>query len=110
MNASQDESHRIYDEPPEALLTALDKSISALVDHLSTHAGQDEALQTFFFEALAFSRLAADYDSSTLFELTRSGRQQSVLCLRNLVPGRFLAPRFNRRAVLGVVFGDAVAP
>jgi DNA excision repair protein ERCC-2 len=109
MNEAQDEPHRIYDEPPEALLTALDKSISALVDHLSTHAGQDEALQAFFFEALAFSRLAADYDSSTLFEVTKSGRQQSVLCLRNLVPGRFLAPRFTA-AQSSVLFSATLVP
>jgi DNA excision repair protein ERCC-2 len=115
MNAAQDEPHRIYDEPPEALLTALDKLISTLVDHLSTHAGQDEALQEFFFEALSFSRLAADYDSSTLFEVTLSNRQpsaarqQSVLCLRNLVPGRFLAPRFTG-AQSAVLFSATLVP
>ncbi|HWM65913.1 MAG TPA: ATP-dependent DNA helicase [Steroidobacteraceae bacterium] len=128
MNAAQDEPHRIYDEPPEALITALDKLISVLVDHLSTHAGQDEALQELFFEALSFSRLAADYDSSTLFEVTLSdtqrsaGRQpglgprvtpkverQSVLCLRNLVPGRFLAPRFTG-AQSAVLFSATLVP
>lgn len=109
MNAAQDEPHRIYDELPEALLMALDKSISALVDHLSVHAGQDEALQAFFFEALAFSRLAADYDSSTLFEVTKSASQQSVLCLRNLVPGRFLAPRFTA-AQTSVLFSATLIP
>ncbi len=109
MNAAQDEPHRIYDELPEALLMALDKLISALVDHLSVHAGQDEALQAFFFEALAFSRLAADYDSSTLFEVTKSTSRKSVLCLRNLVPGRFLAPRFTA-AQTSVLFSATLVP
>jgi DNA excision repair protein ERCC-2 len=115
MNAAQDEPHRIYEEPPESLLTALDKLISAFVDHLSSHAGQDEALQAFFFEVLAFSRLAADYDSSTLFEITLSphpqqaGRRQSVLWLRNLVPGRFLAPRFTG-AQSAVLFSATLVP
>lgn len=109
MNAAQDEPHRIYDELPETLLTALDKLISGLVDHLSTQAGQDEALQAFFFEALAFSRLAAEYDSSTLFEVTKSANRQSVLCLRNLVPGRFLAPRFTA-AQTSVLFSATLIP
>ena len=109
MNAAQDEPHRIYDELPEALLMALDKLISALVDHLSTPAGQDDALQAFFFEALGFSRLAADYDSSTLFEVTKSATRQSVLCLRNLVPGRFLAPRFSA-AQTSVLFSATLMP
>jgi len=109
LNSEQPESHRIYDEPPEALLTALNKLISNLVDYLSSHAGQNEALQEFFFAALSFARLAADYDSSTLFELTRPGREQSVLCLRNLVPGRFLAPRFAG-AQSSVLFSATLAP
>lgn len=109
LNAAQDEPHCIYDELPEALLKALDVSIGALVDHLSTHAGQDEALQAFFFAALAFARLAVDYDSSTLFEVTKSAPQQSVLCLRNLVPGRFLAPRFSA-AHTCVLFSATLLP
>jgi DNA excision repair protein ERCC-2 len=109
MNAAQDEPHRIYDELPQALLMALDKLISGLLDHLSTQAGQDEALQAFFFEALAFSRLAAEYDSSTLFEVTKSANRQSVLCLRNLVPGRFLAPRFTA-AQTSVLFSATLLP
>jgi len=61
--------------------------------------------------SLAFSRLAADYDSSTLFEVTKSARQQSVLCLEKPVPGRFpRAADFTAAPVLGVVFGDAGAP
>jgi DNA excision repair protein ERCC-2 len=109
MNAAQSQSHQIYDAPPEALMTALNKLISTLVDYLSTHAGQNEALQEFFFAALGFARLAADCDSSTLFELTRSGREQSVLCLRNLVPGRFLAPRFSG-AQSAVLFSATLVP
>ncbi|MBS0419320.1 MAG: ATP-dependent DNA helicase [Proteobacteria bacterium] len=109
MNAAQPEPHRIYDEPPEALLTTLNRLIATLVDYLSSHSAQNEALQAFFFDALSFARLAAEYDSSTLFEMTRSGREQSVLCLRNLVPGRFLAPRFSG-AQSAVLFSATLAP
>jgi DNA excision repair protein ERCC-2 len=114
INAAQQDAHQIYDEPPEALITALNKLISILVDYLSTHAGQNEALQEFFFAALSFARLAADYDSSTLYEVTLSkgnqaGLNQSVLCLRNLVPARFLAPRFSG-AQSTVLFSATLAP
>jgi DNA excision repair protein ERCC-2 len=109
INAAQEEAHQIYDEPPEALITALNKLVSILVDYLSTHAGQNEALQEFFFDALSFARLAADYDSSTLYEVSKSGPNQSVLCLRNLVPARFLAPRFTG-AQSAVLFSATLAP
>jgi len=109
LNKAQEEPHHIYDEPPEDLIAALNKLISVLVDYLSTHMGQNEALLEFFFEALGFARLAADYDSSTLFEITKPGRNQSVLCLRNLVPGRFLAPRFAA-AQSTVLFSATLAP
>jgi DNA excision repair protein ERCC-2 len=109
LNKAQDEPHHIYDEPPEELITALNGLICVLVDHLSTHMGQNDALLEFFFAALGFARLAADYDSNTLFEITRSGHEQSVLCLRNLVPGRFLAPRFNG-AQSCVLFSATLAP
>jgi Rad3-related DNA helicase len=109
INAAQEEAHQIYDEPPEALITALNELVSILVDYLSTHAGQNEALQEFFFAALSFARLAADYDSSTLYEVTKVGADQSVLCLRNLVPARFLAPRFTG-AQSAVLFSATLAP
>ncbi len=109
INAAQQEAHRIYDEPQEELLSALNKLIGVLVDYLSTHAGQNEALQEFFFAALSFARLAADFDSNTLYEVTRQGSHRSVLCLRNLVPARFLAARFSG-ARAAVLFSATLAP
>lgn len=109
INAAQEDAHQIYDEPPEDLITALNELISTLVDYLSTHAGQNEALQEFFFEALSFARLAADYDSSTLYEVTKRGPNQSVLYLRNLVPARFLTSRFSG-AQSAVLFSATLAP
>ena len=110
VTAAQSAAHGIYDGLPQEFLAALDKSIAAIADHLSQQTGQDEALQEFFFAALAFCRLAAEFDSSTLFEITRSedGRR-SVLCLRNVVPGRFLAPRFAA-AHTSVLFSATLNP
>jgi DNA excision repair protein ERCC-2 len=110
VTAAQSEAHRIYADLPQELLAALDKSIAAIADHLNQQTGQDEALQEFFFAALAFCRLAAEFDSSTLFEITRSedGRR-SVLCLRNVIPGRFLTPRFAA-ARTSVLFSATLTP
>jgi DNA excision repair protein ERCC-2 len=107
--AAQSEAHRIYDDLPQELLAALDTSIAAMADHLSQQMGKDEALQEFFFAVLAFRRLAAEFDSSTLFEITRSDGQGSVLRLRNVVPGRFLAPRFAA-AHTSVLFSATLTP
>ncbi len=109
VTAAQAESYRIYDTLPENLLTALDHSIGTLLEYLGTHPGRDEALQDFFFAALAFRRLAADFDSGTLFEITRDSADNSVLCLRNLAPGRFLGPRFAA-AHAAVLFSATLAP
>ena len=108
VTASQDGTHRIYEALPEKLLTALNSAIPPMLEHLSTHVAGDEALQEFFFGALAFCRLAADFDTSTLFEITRDGGN-SVPCLRNLAPGRFLGPRFAA-ARSCVLFSATLAP
>jgi DNA excision repair protein ERCC-2 len=52
-----------------------------------------EDLQNFYFNAMQFSRLAEELDSSSLFDVTLSARN-SELCVRNVIPGRFLAQRF----------------
>jgi DNA excision repair protein ERCC-2 len=51
-------------------------------------------LQRFYFDALQFSRLVDSFDANTLFDVTQSGQHDSVLCLRNVIPAPFLAPRF----------------
>jgi DNA excision repair protein ERCC-2 len=109
MLATQAEAHRIYDDLPQQVLAVLDTSIAAMGDHLSQQGGQHEALQEFFFTVLAFCRLAAEFDSSTLFEVTRSEGGRSVLCLRNVVPGRFLASRFAA-AQTSVLFSATLSP
>src|SRR5262249_2854725 len=82
-----DVAYRVYDEVPRAFLAALDEFTASMADHLQAQA--DAPLQELFFAALAFCRLAAEFDASTLFEI-----QQAGVCLRNVVPGRFLAARF----------------
>jgi DNA excision repair protein ERCC-2 len=78
---------------------------------------QADALQTFFFDAVRFCRLAAGLDSGTLFEITKNNaadtaprsKAHSVLCVRNVLPRRFLAPRFAA-AHAAILFSATLAP
>ncbi|MEP7243405.1 MAG: ATP-dependent DNA helicase, partial [Gammaproteobacteria bacterium] len=115
---AQSETYRVYDSLPAPLLAALDKYISRVTEYLSVDKLElDEPAQTFFFEGLRFCRLAAELDDDTLFEITAPDAPAaadgsipySVLCLRNIVPRRFLAPRFAA-AHATVLFSATLAP
>jgi DNA excision repair protein ERCC-2 len=107
------DSHRILDsdEFPETLLKLLDRTIKAANDSLSSApaAATTTSLQEYFFAALSFSRLAVEFDSSSLFEITRAADGDSTLRLRNLIPGRFLAQRFAA-ARTSVLFSATLTP
>lgn len=105
----QSEPYRIHAELPAGLLAALERVIAAALDLMSREPQPLRGLQEFFFAALSFARLAADFDSSTLFEVTRGPGTGSRLCLRNLIPARFLAPRFAA-AHAAVLFSATLSP
>jgi Rad3-related DNA helicase len=108
----------VYDSLPAALLTALQEFIAAVSDYWSAYPpGRAGELQEVFFDAVRFCRLAGAFDSSTLFEITKTGAPKpasradphSLLCLRNILPRRFLAPRFAA-AHAAVLFSATLAP
>jgi DNA excision repair protein ERCC-2 len=89
------------DALPEAFVMALQQASAAVSDHLAqTPARPDASLQQFYFDALQFSRLAEAFGSHSLFDVTLqpagAGRkhEDATLCIRNVVPAPFLAPRF----------------
>ncbi|SFH30967.1 ATP-dependent DNA helicase [Modicisalibacter xianhensis] len=97
---SRDNGYRVLAEPPTKLLTALQQAVAAITDYLAEQPdGLDGALQTFYFEAMQLCRIAETFGSHSLCDLSlRSGRRGSrlsTLCLRNVVPAGFLAPRFE---------------
>ncbi|MFC5695789.1 ATP-dependent DNA helicase [Pseudomonas sp. GCM10022186] len=107
LNREQAEEYRAYDAPPDKLLNALQGAVTAITDYLSDNpTALDSALQDFYFEAMQFGRMAEQFDSHSLFDLSKrpgkGGRSLSRLCLRNLVPAPFLGPRFaaSRSTVL----------
>lgn len=92
--------YQAYDQAPAALLKALSLCISAIGDYLNDHPqGLDCRLQGFYFDALQFARVAELFDGQFLFDISKRElnprRSLSELCLRNVVPAGFLAPRLS---------------
>jgi DNA excision repair protein ERCC-2 len=87
-----------HDELPEGLQTVLQQAVAAMAEHLAL-APQEPggALADFYFEALAFLRLAETFGEHSVFEVTLrpgvGGRADAVPCIRNIVPAPFLGPR-----------------
>ncbi|MDA8484213.1 ATP-dependent DNA helicase [Pseudomonas resinovorans] len=107
LNKEQVEDYRAYDEPPPKLLNALQGAVVAITDYLTDNpTAMDAALQDFYFEAMQFGRMTEQFDRHSLFDISKrtgkTGSSLSRLCLRNLVPAPFLAPRFaaSRSTVL----------
>jgi Rad3-related DNA helicase len=107
LNKVQAEDYCAYAEPPQKLLNALQGAVNAVTDYFTDNpTARDNALQDFYFEAMQFGRMAEQFGSHSLFDLSkrpgRGGGSLSRLCLRNLVPAPFLEPRFaaSRSTVL----------
>ena len=114
----QGERYRVYENLPDALLSALQEFVVAVSEYWTTHPPRrEDVLQQVFFDVVRFCRLAAVFDDCTLFEITKSvaheppaySQVQSVLCLRNILPRRFLAPRFAA-AHAAILFSATLAP
>ncbi|HSV51291.1 MAG TPA: helicase C-terminal domain-containing protein [Burkholderiaceae bacterium] len=97
----QDQPYQAHDACPDKLVFALLQVAAAIAEHLAESPAQaDGALQQFYFEVLQFTRLAESFGAHSLFDVTRVAgaathrAQDSILCIRNLIPAPFLAPRF----------------
>jgi DNA excision repair protein ERCC-2 len=87
--------YQVLPELPARLLAALQNAGSVVTDFLAGQPGPlDPALQRFYFDALAFARLAESFGEHSICDLTRAGARESTVCIRNIVPAPFLKPRF----------------
>ena len=116
LHRSQDADYQVQPELPHKVLGALQQAVSAITEHLADNpAGLDPALQSVYFDAMHFCRLAELYGEHSLLDCTllptrdRSGTRASVLCLRNVLPAPFLAPRI-REARSCVLFSATLSP
>ena len=105
----QAQEYSAYDEVPEGFLGALERAVAAITELV---AERPEMLATevedFYFEAMNFCALAAQIDTDTLFDISRQPGQ-STLCLRNVIPRRFLGPRWSA-AHAQVLFSATLSP
>jgi DNA excision repair protein ERCC-2 len=105
----QEGDYRVYPAVAPAFLGALQYAIADITDYLSDHpTAPDAGLQAFYFDALHFLRIAELFDRHSLFDITRR-REQGTLCLRNIVPAPFLAPRFAT-AYCTTLFSATLSP
>ncbi|WP_313084705.1 ATP-dependent DNA helicase [Pseudomonas sp.] len=112
----QTERYQLLAGLPQVLINALQQAVSAITDYLGEHpAGLEPALQAAYFDAMHFCRLAELHGDHSLVDCTllpahgRSSAKTSVLCLRNVVPASFLAPRIAE-ARSCVLFSATLTP
>jgi DNA excision repair protein ERCC-2 len=99
LERDQEVAYQVYPSAPDLFVMALQKAVSTLTDHLSEQpAGNAAELLHFYLDAMLFCRLAEAFGAHSLFDISRdesSGQAVSTLCIRNIVPAPFLAPRFD---------------
>lgn len=96
---------------PAALVDALQQLCGSFSEWRQDNLQAVEpALLEFHFQALQFCRLAECFGDHSLFDLSLPpGGGRADLCLRNLLPAPFLAPRFAA-ARCSVLFSATLAP
>jgi len=108
--AAQDVPYAVLEGPPRGLVAALQEAAAAITEHLAEHPdGAAAELQGFAFEALHFAQRAESFGEHSLFDLSLAGRGRSRLCIRNVVPAGFLAPRFTA-ARSATLFSATLSP
>ena len=114
LHRDQEVPYQIYPAIADLFIVALQKAVSAITDHLTDQPeGNQAALLRFYLDAMLFCRLAEAFGPHSLFDITRhdthSSRSLSTLCLRNIVPARFLAERFAN-AHSATLFSATLSP
>jgi DNA excision repair protein ERCC-2 len=109
----QSEAYRVLPEPPPKLASALQDFTAAATELFAEQpAGVDPALLEFYFDALRFVRLLESFGAHSLFDVSLAGEGRArgaTLCVRNVVPAGFLAPR-HAAARTTVLFSATLAP
>ena len=97
-----------YSDIPRALTLQLERVTTAIADELTRDpAAVAEDLLRLYFDALHFCRMAEAFGSHSLFDV--SGAAAGTLCIRNVNPAPFLAPRFAA-ATTAVLFSATLSP
>jgi Rad3-related DNA helicase len=101
LEKDQSSEYQSYAALPEKFMGALQTAATAISDYMADHPGYVEPdLQSFYFNALMFAKLAESFGDHALFDIekspgARASNSNSVLCIRNIVPAPYLKPRFD---------------
>ena len=119
LDREQEQRYTVHAQVPPKLVFAAQNLIGAVTDRLAEDASSiDDALRRFFFDVLHFVTLAEQFDDHSIFDSTlsseaRSGspraKPPSTLCVRNVLPGAFLAER-HAAARTTVLFSGTLSP
>ena len=106
--------YQAYPGAPAKLLQSLNQCVAAMGDYFNEHPQAiDSGLQGFYFDAIAFVRIAELFDEHFVFDISKrdvsSKRSVSRLCLRNVVPAPFIRPRLTA-ALSAVLFSATLSP
>ena len=104
--------YQVLPEPPTRFATALREATAAIGELLADEPNRiDTTLQRFYFDALHFTHLLDSFGHHSLFDVSQQpgGRPSTTLCIRNVVPAPYLAPRFASTHTT-VLFSATLAP
>jgi DNA excision repair protein ERCC-2 len=112
----QEATYEVYPTIEEELQFALQRVVTRVTDFLAEHPTTNDAgLLNFYFDALQFVTLADSFGPHSMFDITRSENRTSllhentVLCIRNVVPAPFLKTRFEA-AQSATLFSATLSP
>ena len=100
-------AYRVLPELPVKFLAALQQATNAIAEEMEAHPTRIDAdLQRFYFDSLHMLRIAESFGAHSLFDVTKNtahpqytraapGKNLSQLCVRNIIPASFFAPRFS---------------
>lgn len=106
--------YQAYSQVPAKFVESLNLCLAAFGDYFNDQPqAVDGALQSFYFDAIGFARIAELFDEHFIFDIARRGagskRSLSRLSLRNVVPARFIQPRLSA-ARTTVLFSATLSP
>ncbi|CAD6517889.1 ATP-dependent DNA helicase [Paraburkholderia metrosideri] len=117
LKRAQTDTYQVYDDVPEKLLQAAQNLIGAVTDQLAdAPLSIDATSLRFFFDAMHFVTLAEQFGEHSIFDITLSAdryaprdKTSATLCVRNVIPAPFLAPRYAA-AHTTVMFSGTLNP
>jgi len=117
LNRAQANTYQVYPDVPARVLSAAQNLIGAVTDHLAdAPLSIDDTLLRAFFDAMHFVSLAEQFGEHSVFDVRLGGQRTtaraesaSTLCVRNVVPAHFLAPR-HATAHTSILFSGTLTP